>query len=124
MEDRKDYYYDGLLGPHHNEDFLRNCALCISELSLHRLGSWDIHPSTSDSHCLWFSPRGGPTVPSTWAPQHQRKSGGFAMSFLRRFQKHMKYPEICISIHCSLPRGARLSGPRAIISFTIYCIIF
>lgn len=119
-KDRRGYYYDGQLGPSHSEAFLRNCALCISEVFLLRTGSWDIHPSISDPRCLWFSPGGGPRVPSTWAPQLQRKSGGFAISFLRKFQQCMKYPEIYISIHCSLPRGPRISGPPAGISFTIY----
>lgn len=72
-EDRKDYYYDGQLGPHHREDFLRNCALCTSELFLLRIGSWDIHPPISDLHCLWFSPGGGLRVPATWAPPASEK---------------------------------------------------
>lgn len=123
-EDRKDYYYDGQLGPHHREDFLRNCALCTSELFLLRIGSWDIHPPISDLHCLWFSPGGGLRVPATWAPQLQRRSRGCAISFLRKCQQCMKYPEIYISIRCSLPRGHRISGPPAVISFPIYYILF
>lgn len=72
-KDRRAYYCDGQLGPRHSEAFLRNCALCISEVFLLRTGSWDIHPSISDPHCLWFSPGGGPRVPSTWAPPAPEK---------------------------------------------------
>lgn len=112
--------------------------LGVSDLFLQRMGCWDSHP-TYLTLTVYGLPRGmAPGCLPHGLPQLQRESGGFTISFWRKFQQCSNYQETCIPIllsplryHSLWPSSCCLSHkllyshvesfkPNCLISETLY----